>query len=247
MTRLAGKVALVTGAARGMGLSHATALCEEGASVMLTDVLDGEGADAAAALGARGREARYGHLDVREARDWQRAVGETLDEFGRIDVLVNNAGVISEGDAVDEPEERWQLVIAVNQTGVFLGMKHVVPTMRETGGGSIVNISSVLGATGAKDYIAYQASKAAVLAMTKSAAITYATEGIRVNAICPGTVMTPMHEALPQEAVDEDLAATPMGRVGMPVEISAGVVFLASDQASFVTGSALHIDGGYLA
>jgi NAD(P)-dependent dehydrogenase (short-subunit alcohol dehydrogenase family) len=247
MTRLAGKVALVTGAARGMGLSHATALCEEGASVMLTDVLDGEGADAAAALGARGREARYGHLDVREARDWQRAVRETLDEFGRIDVLVNNAGVISEGDAVDEPEERWQLVIAVNQTGVFLGMKHVVPTMRETGGGSIVNISSVLGATGAKDYIAYQASKAAVLAMTKSAAITYATEGIRVNAICPGTVMTPMHEALPQEAVDEDLAATPMGRVGMPVEISAGVVFLASDQASFVTGSALHIDGGYLA
>jgi NAD(P)-dependent dehydrogenase (short-subunit alcohol dehydrogenase family) len=247
MTRLTGKVALVTGAARGMGLAHATALCEEGASVMLTDVLDGEGADAAAALGARGREARYGHLDVREARDWQRAVRETLDEFGRIDVLVNNAGVISEGDAVDEPEERWQLVIAVNQTGVFLGMKHVVPTMRETGGGSIVNISSVLGATGAKDYIAYQASKAAVLAMTKSAAITYATEGIRVNAICPGTVMTPMHEALPQEAVDEDLAATPMGRVGMPVEISAGVVFLASDQASFVTGSALHIDGGYLA
>jgi NAD(P)-dependent dehydrogenase (short-subunit alcohol dehydrogenase family) len=247
MTRLTGKVALVTGAARGMGLAHATALCEEGASVMLTDVLDGEGGDAAAALGARGREARYGHLDVREARDWQRAVRETLDEFGRIDVLVNNAGVISEGDAVDEPEERWQLVIAVNQTGVFLGMKHVVPTMRETGGGSIVNISSVLGATGAKDYIAYQASKAAVLAMTKSAAITYATEGIRVNAICPGTVMTPMHEALPQEAVDEDLAATPMGRVGMPVEISAGVVFLASDQASFVTGSALHIDGGYLA
>jgi NAD(P)-dependent dehydrogenase (short-subunit alcohol dehydrogenase family) len=247
MTRLTGKVALVTGAARGMGLAHATALCEEGASVMLTDVLDGEGADAAAALGARGREARYGHLDVREARDWQRAVRETLDEFGRIDVLVNNAGVISEGDAVDEPEERWQLVIAVNQTGVFLGMKHVVPTMRETGGGSIVNISSVLGATGAKDYIAYQASKAAVLAMTKSAAITYATEGIRVNAICPGTVMTPMHEALPQDAVDEDLAATPMGRVGMPVEISAGVVFLASDQASFVTGSALHIDGGYLA
>jgi NAD(P)-dependent dehydrogenase (short-subunit alcohol dehydrogenase family) len=247
MTRLTGKVALVTGAARGMGLAHATALCEEGASVMLTDVLDGEGADAADALGARGREARYGHLDVREARDWQRAVRETLDEFGRIDVLVNNAGVISEGDAVDEPEERWQLVIAVNQTGVFLGMKHVVPTMRETGGGSIVNISSVLGATGAKDYIAYQASKAAVLAMTKSAAITYATEGIRVNAICPGTVMTPMHEALPQEAVDEDLAATPMGRVGMPVEISAGVVFLASDQASFVTGSALHIDGGYLA
>jgi NAD(P)-dependent dehydrogenase (short-subunit alcohol dehydrogenase family) len=247
MTRLTGKVALVTGAARGMGLSHATALCEEGASVMLTDVLDGEGADAAAALGARGWAARYGHLDVREARDWQRAVGETLDEFGRLDVLVNNAGVISEGDAVDEPEERWQLVIAVNQTGVFLGMKHVVPTMRETGGGSIVNISSVLGATGARDYIAYQASKAAVLAMTKSAAITYATEGIRVNAICPGTVMTPMHEALPQEAVDEDLAATPMGRVGMPVEISAGVVFLASDQASFVTGSALHIDGGYLA
>ena len=247
MTRLTGKVALVTGAARGMGLSHATALCEEGASVMLSDVLDGEGADAAAALGARGKGAGYVHLDVREARDWQRAVGETVDAFGRIDVLVNNAGVISEGDAVDEPEERWHLVIAVNQTGVFLGMKHVVPPMREAGGGSIVNISSVLGVTGARDYIAYQASKAAVIAMTKSAAITYATEGIRVNAICPGTVMTPMHKALPQDAVDEDLAATPMGRVGVPVEISAGVVFLASDQASFVTGSALHIDGGYLA
>jgi NAD(P)-dependent dehydrogenase (short-subunit alcohol dehydrogenase family) len=230
-----------------MGLSHATALCEEGASVMLADVLDGDGAEAAAALGVRGKAAAYVHLDVRETPDWQRAVRETLEEFGRIDVLVNNAGVISEGGVVDESEERWHLVIAVNQTGVFLGMKHVVPAMRETGGGSIVNISSVLGVTGARDYIAYQASKAAILAMTKSAAITHAREGIRVNAICPGPVMTPMHQALPQDVVDEDLAATPMGRVGMPVEISAGVVFLASDQASFVTGSTVHIDGGYLA
>jgi NAD(P)-dependent dehydrogenase (short-subunit alcohol dehydrogenase family) len=166
---------------------------------------------------------------------------------GRLDVLVNNAGVITTGGVVDEPLESWDRVIAINQTGVFLGMKHAIPAMRRAGGGAIVNIASVLGVRGASDYIAYQASKAAVLAMTRCAAITHAAEHIRVNAVCPGTIQTPMHDSLPADANDEDLERTPMQRVGEAEEVSAAVVFLVGDGASFVTGTALHVDGGYLA
>lgn len=247
MNRLQGKVAIVTGAATGMGLAHATAMCEEGASVVLTDVLDDEGEAAAAGLRDRGFQARFQHLDVRSSQEWESVVGEARGSLGQLDVLVNNAGVISEGGVVDEPLEAWDRVIAINQTGVFLGMKHAIRAMRETGGGCVVNVASVLAIRGASDYVAYQASKAAVLAMTRSAAITHAGEGIRVNAVCPGTIQTPMHDALPADANTEDLERTPMGRVGNPAEVSAAVVFLASAEASFVTGTAMHVDGGYLA
>jgi 3alpha(or 20beta)-hydroxysteroid dehydrogenase len=247
VSRLDGKIAVVTGAARGMGLAHATAMCEAGAAVVLADVLDDEGEAAAASLRDAAADARFVHLDVREAGGWADVMDRTRGWFGRIDVLVNNAGVITTGGVLDESLEEWNRVIAINQTGVFLGMQHGIASMRDTGGGAIVNVSSVLGVRGAEDYVAYQASKAAVIAMTKSAAITHAREGIRVNAVCPGTIQTPMHDALPADANEEDLARTPMGRVGEPGEVSAAVVFLASDDASFVTGTAIHVDGGYLA
>jgi NAD(P)-dependent dehydrogenase (short-subunit alcohol dehydrogenase family) len=164
-----------------------------------------------------------------------------------LNVLVNNAGIITKGGAVDEDERRWQRVIAVNQTGVFLGMKHAVPAMRRAGGGSIVNIASTLGVVGAEDYIAYQASKGAVRQMTKSAALSYVGDGIRVNTICPGFITTPMTDALDEEIHEHDVRMTPLGRPGRPIEVSHAVVFLASDEASFITGAELYVDGGYLA
>jgi NAD(P)-dependent dehydrogenase (short-subunit alcohol dehydrogenase family) len=167
--------------------------------------------------------------------------------FGPLNVLVNNAGVISERGAEDEPEDAWHRVIAINQSGVFLGMKHVVPAMRRAGGGSIINISSTLGVVGAEDYIAYQASKGAIRQMTKSAALSYAKDGIRVNAVCPGWIDTPMTDALGADIREHDIAMTPLRRPGRPIEVSYAVVFLASDEASFITGADLVVDGGYVA
>jgi NAD(P)-dependent dehydrogenase (short-subunit alcohol dehydrogenase family) len=247
MSGLEGRVALVSGGAQGMGAAHAAALAEAGAAVIVADVLDDAGEATAAALRARDHDVRFAPLDVRDPEAWASAVDVAETAHGRLDVLVNNAGVITTGGVVDEPLESWDRVIAINQTGVFLGMKHAIPAMQRAGGGAIVNIASVLGVRGASDYIAYQASKAAVLAMTRCAAITHAAEHIRVNAVCPGTIQTPMHDALPSDANDEDLERTPMQRVGEAEEVSAAVVFLVGDGASFVTGTALHVDGGYLA
>ena len=247
MTDLEGRVALVSGGAQGMGAAHAAALAEAGAAVIVADVLDDIGEATAAALRARDHDVRFAPLDVRDPAAWSGAVEMAEAAHGRLDVLVNNAGVITTGGVVDEPLESWDRVIAINQTGVFLGMKHAIPAMRRAGGGAIVNIASVLGVRGASDYIAYQASKAAVLAMTRCAAITHAPDHIRVNAVCPGTIQTPMHDSLPADANDEDLERTPMQRVGEAEEVSAAVVFLVGDGASFVTGTALHVDGGYLA
>jgi NAD(P)-dependent dehydrogenase (short-subunit alcohol dehydrogenase family) len=249
MNTLEGRVALVTGAAQGMGAAHAAALVDAGAAVIVADVLDDVGEATAAALRDRDadHDVDFAPLDVRDPAAWARTIEAAEAAHGRLDVLVNNAGVISTGGVVEEPLEEWERVISINQTGVFLGMKHAIPAMRRVGGGAIVNISSVLGVCGARDYIAYQASKAAVLAMTRCAAITHAREGIRVNAVCPGTIQTPMHDALPPDANDEDLERTPMARVGTAGEVSAAVVFLVGDDASFITGTALHVDGGYLA
>jgi NAD(P)-dependent dehydrogenase (short-subunit alcohol dehydrogenase family) len=215
--------------------------------VIVADVLGDLGEATAAALRARDHDVRFAPLDVRDPAAWSGAVEMAEAAHGRLDVLVNNAGVITTGGVVDEPLESWDRVIAINQTGVFLGMKHAIPAMRRAGGGAIVNIASVLGVRGASDYIAYQASKAAVLAMTRCAAITHAPDHIRVNAVCPGTIQTPMHDSLPADANDEDLERTPMQRVGEAEEVSAAVVFLVGNGASFVTGTALHVDGGYLA
>jgi len=245
--RLEGKVALISGAARGQGAVHAELFAKEGASVVLGDILAKEVRFVADEIRAGGGAAEAIELDVTSPRDWIAAVELAETTFGRLDVLVNNAGIIDEGGAVDEDLEAWHRVIAVNQTGMFLGMKHAVPAMRRAGGGSIVNVSSTLGVVGADDYIAYQASKGAVRQMTRSAALSYVRDGIRVNTICPGFIETPMTDELEDEIRDHDIGMTPMARAGKPIEVSYAVLYLASDESSFVTGSDLVVDGGYLA
>ncbi len=245
--RLEGKVALISGAARGQGASHAELFAAEGASVVLGDVLEKEVFVLADEIRDAGGAAEAIRLDVTSSQDWAAAVALAEERFGILNVLVNNAGIIDEGGAVDEPEWAWDRVIAVNQTGMFLGMKHAVPAMRRAGGGSIVNISSTLGVVGADDYIAYQASKGAVRQMTRSAALSYVKDNIRVNAICPGFIATPMTDVLDDEIHEHDIGMTPMGRAGRPIEVSYAVVYLASDESSFVTGTDLVVDGGYLA
>lgn len=245
--RLDGKVALISGAARGQGAVHAELFANEGASVVLGDILEKEVHFVADEIRARGGAAEAILLDVTRPEDWVAAVELAEETFGRLDVLVNNAGVIDEGGAIDEELEAWHRVIAVNQTGMFLGMKYTVPAMRRAGGGSIINVSSTLGVVGADDYIAYQASKGAVRQMTRSAALSYVKDGIRVNTICPGFIETPMTDDLEDEIRDHDIGMTPMARAGRPIEVSYAVLYLASDESSFVTGSDLVVDGGYLA
>ncbi len=245
--RLTGKVALISGAARGQGASHAELFAEQGASVVLGDILDAEGEATAGALSERGFDVTYTRLDVTRSADWQAAVALAEKLYGKLDVLVNNAGILGMPSILDETEEHWAQVIAVNQTGVFLGMKAAIPAMQRAGTGSIVNTSSIWGLVGAEEYIAYQASKGAVALMTKSAALTHVGDGIRVNSVCPGLVLTPMSAEEGPEVERAVAEATPMKRGAQPREISQGVLFLASDEASYITGTELIIDGGFLA
>ena len=238
MSRLAGRVALITGGARGQGASHAERLAREGAAVITGDVLDDAGEETAARLRADGLDVTYRHLDVTDPDDWAAAVD------GRLDVLVNNAGIIHVNPLLEETLQSWNRLLAVNATGTLLGMQATIPAMRVGGGGSIINVASIFGVTGSEGYIAYTASKAAILAMTKTAALEHARDGIRVNAICPGGVSTPMNEDEPEGGV---VPLTPLGRRAHVSEISGAVAYLASDDASFVTGTELIIDGGYLA
>jgi 3alpha(or 20beta)-hydroxysteroid dehydrogenase len=240
MTRLEGRVAIVTGGARGQGASHAERLAREGAQVLTGDVLDEAGEETAARLRGEGLDVAYRRLDVTSPDDWAAAVAACE----RLDVLVNNAGIIHVNPLVEERLEDWNRLLAVNATGVLLGMQAAIPPMRAAGGGSIVNVSSVFGVTGAEGYVAYTASKAAILAMTKTAALEHAADRIRVNAICPGGVSTPMNEDEPEGGV---VPLTPLGRRAHVSEISGAVAFLASEDSSFVTGTQLVIDGGYLA
>ena len=245
--RLDGKVALISGAARGQGAVHAELFASEGASVVLGDILEKEVHFVADEIRAGGGAAEAILLDVTRPEDWVAAVELTEETFGRLDVLVNNAGVIDEGGAVDENLEAWQRVIAVNQTGMFLGMKHAVPAMRRAGGGSIINVSSTLGRRGGGRLHRLPGEQGAVRQMTRSAALSYVKDGIRVNTICPGFIETPMTDELEDEIRDHDIGMTPMGRAGKPIEVSYAVLFLASDESSFMTGSDLVVDGGYLA
>lgn len=246
--RVAGKVALVTGAARGQGAAHARLLAEEGARVLLADILDEAGRATAEELGADELDVKYIHLDVASDSDWSNAIQLAEKEFGGLDVLVNNAGVVGTAKGVEEESlEDWLTVVSINQTGVFLGMKHAIPMMKRSGGGSIINTSSIWGVAGTQEYVAYQATKGAVRMLTRSAALTYAGDGIRVNSVCPGLVLTPMLDDEPPEAIAEVEQMTPLGRGAQPTEIAYGVLFLASDESSFVTGADLTIDGGFLA
>jgi NAD(P)-dependent dehydrogenase (short-subunit alcohol dehydrogenase family) len=238
--RLAGRVAIVTGGARGQGASHAERLAREGAAVITGDILDEEGEETARRLRADGLDVGYRHLDVTQPSDWTAAVAACR----RLDVLVNNAGIIHVTPLLDETLDAWNELLAVNVTGTLLGMQAAIPAMRAAGGGSIVNVASVFGITGSEGYVAYTASKAAIVAMTKTAALEHAPDRIRVNAICPGGVATPMNENEPEGGV---VPLTPLGRRAHVSEISGAVAYLASDDASFVTGTELIIDGGYLA
>ena len=242
--RLQGKSIIVTGAARGQGASHAERLAAEGAHVLACDILDAEGKATADRLQQAGLEVEYLHVDVTSPDDWAQAACHARAATGRLDVLVNNAGIIHVSPLLEEKPKDWDATLAVNATGPLLGMQAAVPLMRESGGGSIVNVASVFGVVGAVGYAAYCASKGALVALTKTAALELAPDGIRVNAICPGGVSTPMNEHEKEGGV---IPRTPMGRRAHVSEISGAVAFLASDDSSFTTGTEMIIDGGFLA
>jgi len=246
MGRLEGKVALITGGARGQGEAEARLFAAEGARVVVADVLEKECARVAAEIG---ENARAVCLDTTSEEGWEQAIRATLEAFGQLDVLVNNAGIIRTGLLENTSLDDYMAVVRVNQVGVFLGMRAVVPAMREAGGGSIVNISSTAGMEGVQGVIGYAASKWAVRGMTKTAALELGRYGIRVNSVHPGGVDTPMISAPEFNAVDKDgsYAAQPIARVGQPQEIARMVLFLASDESSYSTGSEFIADGGRLA
>lgn len=244
MRGLAGKVAIVTGGARGMGASHVRALVAAGTKVFFTDVLENEGNALAEELGPDGRFARH---DVSCAEQWKQVVAQAEQAFGAVNILVNNAGMGFAALLTDTLEADFRRVFEVNQLGVFLGMKAVVPSMLRAGGGSIVNISSVAGLGGDVGSTAYGASKWAVTGMTKVAAKELAPQGIRVNSVHPGVIDTPMiQEESAKEAIRIASEATPMRLIGKSEEVSNVVLFLASDEASFVNGSAFVVDGGFM-
>lgn len=243
MGRVSGKVAIVTGAAQGMGAAHARRLVDEGAQVVLTDVLDSIGEATASSLG---ENARYLHHDVTKEDEWQRVVRATEETFGPVSVLVNNAGIVAYG-AIEQMEERdYRRVIDVNQVAVFLGMKSVIASMKRAAGGSIINISSVAGLFGASHVLAYTASKFAVRGMSKSAAIELAPYNIRVNSVHPGMITTPMTAPTPESeaSITRFIAATPAARWGEPDEVANVVLLLASDESRFSTGAEFVVDGG---
>jgi NAD(P)-dependent dehydrogenase (short-subunit alcohol dehydrogenase family) len=245
--RVAGKVALITGAAQGMGAAHARALAREGAKVAIADIAAEAGERLAAELRDTGAAASYHGLDVTDADAWHDLVAAVERTHARIDVLVNNAGIQVRSVGVEADDDEWSKVVAINQRGVFLGMRAVIPGMASNGGGSIINVASVAALVGLAGSIPYQASKSAVLGLTRGAAVSYGPDNIRVNAICPGLVVTAMTESASPAAVESMKAQIPLRREGRPDEVSAAVVFLASDESSYITGVALPIDGGYVA
>jgi NAD(P)-dependent dehydrogenase (short-subunit alcohol dehydrogenase family) len=245
--RVAGKVALITGAARGMGAAHARALAREGAKVAIADIAADAGERLAAELRSAGGEASYHDHDVTDPGAWRAVVTAVEQSHGPIDVLVNNAGIQLRSIGIEADDDEWNKIIAVNQRGVFLGMQAVIPGMARNGGGSIINVASVAALVGLRGSIPYQASKAAVLGLTRGAAVSYGPDNIRVNAICPGLVITGMTESASSEAVEAMKAQIPLGRDGRPEEIAAVVVFLASEESSYLSGVALPIDGGFVA
>ena len=248
--RLDGKVALISGGSRGMGAFEAELFVQEGAKVVICDVRDDEGDALAKKIVDRGGEAAFVHLDVTSESDWAAAVREAVERYGKLDVLVNNAGVSARGSIAETSPDDWDRVMDINAKGVFLGTRSAIPEMRKAGGGSIINISSQLGLVGmGESSPQYQASKGAVRIFSKSAAIQYAHEGIRVNSVHPGPIITPMTEARRSDEVVRQrmISRIPLGRYGESEDVAYGVLYLASDESSFVTGSELVIDGGWTA
>jgi NAD(P)-dependent dehydrogenase (short-subunit alcohol dehydrogenase family) len=246
--RLRDKVAIITGAAFGMGAEEARLFAREGATVIAADIQDEAGHNVVAEIRSEGGDAEYAHLDVTSEQEWKRLVEDVLSRHGRIDVLVNNAGISSTMFPDPLDFTGWQRIMDVNANGVYLGSASVIPAMQRAGKGSIVNISSIMGFVGGEGgHPAYHASKGAVRIFTKAMAVRYGPDGIRVNSVHPG-FMPPMTTSRPDTPMRADqIEHTPLRRIGQPIEVANGVLFLASDEASFITGTELVIDGGFIA
>jgi NAD(P)-dependent dehydrogenase (short-subunit alcohol dehydrogenase family) len=242
-----GKVALITGASRGIGASEARLLANRGARVLAADILDDLGATLAKDISASGGTASYIHLDATKAVEWARVVEQAIRLFGRLDILINNAGVHGRLGLEETSEEEWHRVLDNDLKTAWLGMKHCIPVMRRFGGGAIVNTSSVYGLIASGKATAYHAAKGGVLMVSRAAAVEYAQQGIRVNSIHPGLIDTPMTETLPPLWKANLMDATPMKRSASPDEVASAAVFLVSDDASFITGTQLVVDGGLTA
>ena len=238
MGRVDDKVAIITGGAQGMGAADARMLVAEGAKVVIADILDEPGQALADELGDA---ARYVHLDVSDEDQWQAAVEAAITAFGKVNVLVNNAGIVQVAPLKSLDVDKWNRVLAVNLTGAMLGIKAVLGPMKDAGGGSIINVSSIEGMRGASWVHSYVASKWGLRGLTKSAALELAPDNIRVNSLHPGFIRTPMTKHFP-----DDMVGTPLGRPGKPEEVATFVVFLASDESSFSTGSEFVVDGGLI-
>jgi NAD(P)-dependent dehydrogenase (short-subunit alcohol dehydrogenase family) len=249
MMRLEGKVALITGGAHGMGAEECRLFAREGAKVVIADIRDEDGRQVEAQIAEAGGEAVFVHLDVADEASWSAAVRDTVSRFGKLDILVNNAGISGSGEKDFTNIEAWDRLMNINAKGVFLGITHAVPEMTKAGGGSIVNISSISGFVG-QEFVhpGYNASKGAVRILTKSTAVQHAKDNIRVNSVHPG-MMPPMVTSAPRgsEGREAAVAEVPMAREGRPIEVANAVLFLASDDASYITGTELVVDGGFTA
>ena len=248
--RLDGKVALITGGAKGQGREEAKLFAKEGAKVVLGDILDNLGQEVAKDIQDTGREATYVHLDVTNETDWKSSIEIVLQKYGRLDILVNNAGILIRKGIEDTTSEDWTRIMDINVKGAFLGIRSAIPVMRQSGGGSIINISSTAGLVASPSgSTSYTATKGAVRLLTKSTAIQYAKENIRCNSVHPGPIDTDMIQdsITDPNKLTERMESLPMGRFGTAEEVAFGVLYLASDESSFVTGSELVIDGGHTA
>jgi NAD(P)-dependent dehydrogenase (short-subunit alcohol dehydrogenase family) len=248
--RLEGKVAIITGGAHGMGAEEAKLFAREGAKVAVADLREEDGRKVEAEIAGAGGQAMFVSLDVSKEDQWERAVAQVVAQFGKLDILVNNAGISGSGFDDFGSTEAWNLLMDVNAKGVFLGMKHAIPEMKKAGGGAIVNISSMSGFVG-QTYVhpGYNASKGAVRLVTKAAAVQHAKAGIRVNSVHPGSMPAMLTSGARGDGGSQDarLAAIPMGREGKPIEVANAVLFMASDEASYITGTELLVDGGFTA
>lgn len=250
MARLQNKVAIITGTASGMGLAGAQLFAREGAKVVMIDVVEDKLTRAAEAITTEGGEVTAIAMDVSSAEAWEKAVQQTVETYGRVDILVNNAAVVTTSNAVETDEAEWDRLMGINAKGVWLGIKNVVPHMQQQGGGAIVNIASIAGIVGGKGSISYSASKGAVLALTRQVAESYAADSIRANAISPGLVYTEMTSA-GGTMTKEDAAKAIGGQTPLPPhagdadDIAYGMIYLASDESKYVTGANIVIDGGW--